>query len=86
MPHIEAISPDTLIISEEFRLSTWKDSNLRIDLLGIGKDAEIVVIELKRTEDAGYADLQAICYASLVASLTFEKVVEIFSRLPQPTI
>lgn len=77
-PHIEAISPDTLIISEEFRLSTWKDSNLRIDLLGIGKDAEIVVIELKRTEDAGYADLQAIRYASLVANLTFEKVVEIF--------
>ena len=78
VPHIEAISPDTLIISEEFRLSTWKDSNLRIDLLGIGKDAEIVVIELKRTEDAGYADLQAIRYASLVANLTFEKVVEIF--------
>ena len=76
--HIEAISPDTLIISEEFRLSTWKDSNLRIDLLGIDKNAEIVVIELKRTEDAGYAELQAIRYAALVANLTFEKVVEIF--------
>ncbi len=78
VPHIEAISPDTLIISEEFRLNTWKDSNLRIDLLGIDKNAEIVVIELKRTEDAGYAELQAIRYASLVANLTFERVVEIF--------
>ena len=78
VPHIEAISPDTLIISEEFRLNTWKDSNLRIDLLGIDKSAEIVVIELKRTEDAGYADLQAIRYASLVANLTFERVVDIY--------
>ena len=48
VPNIEAIAPDTLVISEEFRLGTWKDSNLRIDLLGIDKDAEIVVIELKR--------------------------------------
>lgn len=76
--HIEAISPDTLIISEEFRLATWKDSNLRIDLLGVDKNADIVVIELKRTEEAGYAELQAIRYAALVATLTFEKVVECY--------
>lgn len=75
---IEAISPDTLIISEEFRLATWKDSNLRIDLLGIDKNADIVVIELKRTKEAGYAELQAIRYAALVATLTFEKVTEIY--------
>lgn len=78
VPHIEAISPATLIISEEFRLATWKDSNLRIDLLGIDKNADIVVIELKRTEEAGYAELQAIRYAALVATLTFEKVTEIY--------
>ena len=77
-PHIQAISPDTLIVSEEFRLATWKDSNLRIDLLGIDKNADIVVIELKRTEEAGYAELQAIRYAALVATLTFEKVVDIY--------
>lgn len=78
VPHIQAISPDTLIVSEEFRLATWKDSNLRIDLLGIDKNADIVVIELKRTEEAGYAELQAIRYAALVATLTFEKVVDIY--------
>ena len=31
--HINVVSPDTLIISEEF--SQWQDSNRRIDLLGL---------------------------------------------------
>lgn len=46
---IEVIAPDTLVISEEF--GEWEDSRRRIDLLGLDKDANLVVIELKRTED-----------------------------------
>ncbi|MCY4250601.1 MAG: hypothetical protein OXC82_09255, partial [Rhodobacteraceae bacterium] len=42
----ETISPDTLIVSEEF--SPWEDSKNRIDLLGIDSEANLVVIELKR--------------------------------------
>lgn len=45
---IEILSPDTLVVAEEF--SDWKDSRRRIDLLGIDKSANLVVIELKRTE------------------------------------
>ena len=46
------IAPETLVISEEF--GEWEDSRRRIDLLGLDKDARLVVIELKRTEDGGH--------------------------------
>jgi hypothetical protein len=75
---IEIISPDTLVISEEF--GDWHDSKRRIDLLGIDKDANIVVIELKRTEDGGHMDLQAIRYAAMVSAMTFEQAEKIFEK------
>jgi RecB family endonuclease NucS len=55
---IEIISPNTLIIAEEF--GDFEDARRRIDLLGVDKDANLVVIELKRTEDGGHMELQAI--------------------------
>ncbi|MDE0644617.1 MAG: hypothetical protein OXH84_00025 [Gammaproteobacteria bacterium] len=73
---ISAISPDTLIVSEEF--SDWEDNRNRIDLLGIDKDASLVVIELKRTTDGGYMELQALRYAAMISALTFEKLVDIY--------
>lgn len=75
---IEVISPDTLIIAEEF--GEWDDSRRRIDLLGIDTDANLVVIELKRTEDGGHMELQALRYAAMVSPLTFDKVVDVFDR------
>ena len=74
---IEVISPETLIVSEEF--GEWEDSKRRIDLLGIDRDANLVVIELKRTEDGGHMELQAIRYAAMVSTMTFEKVVDIYT-------
>ena len=74
---IEAISPDTLVIAEEF--CEWEDSRRRIDLLGVDTDANLVVIELKRTEDGGHMELQAIRYAAMISTLTFERVVELFA-------
>lgn len=73
---IGIISQDTMIIAEEF--GEWEDSKRRIDLLGLDKDANLVVIELKRTEDGGHMELQAIRYAAMVSTMTFEKVVDIF--------
>jgi hypothetical protein len=75
---IELISPDTLVIAEEF--GDWDDSKRRIDLLGIDKQANLVVIELKRSEDGGYMELQAIRYAAMISTMTFEKAVDVFSR------
>ena len=78
---VEIISPDTLVIAEEF--GEWEDSRRRIDLLGIDKDANLVVVELKRTEDGGHMELQAIRYAAMVSAMTFDKVIEVFSRYLQ---
>lgn len=74
---IEIISPDTLIIAEEF--GEWEDSRRRIDLLGLDKKANLVVIELKRTEDGGHMELQAIRYAAMVSAMTFDKAVEVYA-------
>lgn len=75
---IEIICPETLIVAEEF--GEWQESRRRIDLLGLDKNADLVVIELKRTEEGGHMELQAIRYAAMVTAMTFEKIVEVFGR------
>src|SRR5687768_8180281 len=74
---IEIISPDTLVIAEEF--GEWEDSRRRIDLLGLDKDANLVVIELKRTDDGGHMELQALRYAAMVSTMTFDQAVDVFA-------
>ena len=74
----EVISPGTLIVAEEF--GDWEDSRRRIDLLGIDKDANLVVIELKRTEDGGHMELQAIRYAAMVSAMTFDMLVSHYAQ------
>lgn len=76
--NIDALIPDVLIIAEEFQ--DWESSKDRIDLLGIDSDANIVVIELKRTESGGHADLQAIRYAAMVSTMTFEQAVRAYAK------
>lgn len=71
-----ALGEDLLIIAEEF--GQWTDGRRRIDLLGIDRDGCLVVIELKRTDDGGHMELQALRYAAMVASMGFDDVVEAF--------
>lgn len=75
---IEIIAPNCLVIAEEF--SEWSESQRRIDLLAIDKQANVVVIELKRNETGEFMELQAIRYASMVSTLTFQKATEIFQK------
>ena len=75
--NIDAIAPDTLVLAEEY--GEWEDSKRRIDLLCIDKEANLVVVELKRTEDGGHMDLQAIRYAAMVSTMTFARAVETHS-------
>ena len=74
---IDAVSPGTLVISEEF--SGWVGSQRRIDLLGIDPDGTLVVFELKRTEDGGHMDLQGIRYAAMASLLSFKEVVGVYA-------
>ena len=75
---VEIIAPGVMVVSEEF--GGWEDSKRRIDLLGVDREANLVVIELKRTEDGGHMELQAIRYAAMVSKMTFEKVIDVFAQ------
>jgi len=74
---IDVIVPGTMVIAEEF--CRWTQSQRRIDLLAIDKDANLVVIELKRTQDGGSMELQALRYASMISTLTFKQAAEIYA-------
>ena len=76
----EVLDPDLLIVAEEF--NEWEGSSRRIDLLGLDKEGNLVVLELKREDDGGHMELQAVRYAAMVSSMDFEAVVHIYeSRL-----
>ena len=76
--NISALGDDLMVISEEF--GDWEDSKRRIDLLCIDKSANVVVVELKRTEDGGHMELQALRYAAMVASMTLERAISTYAR------
>ena len=73
---IEVLANDLLVIGEEF--GDWEESKRRIDLLAIDQEANLVVIELKRTESGGHMELQALRYAAMVSTMTFERAVGIY--------
>jgi hypothetical protein len=72
------IDENVMIIGEEF--NEWDDSQRRIDLLAVDKSGNLVVIELKRTEDGATAELQAVRYAAMVSSMSFERAVDVFQN------
>ena len=70
----DAFGEDLLIVAEEY--GSFEDSRRRIDLLALDPEGRIVVIELKRTEDGGHMDLQAVRYAAMVSTMTFDQLVD----------
>jgi hypothetical protein len=76
--NISVVDESLLVIAEEF--GDFEGSDRRIDLLCIDRDARVVVVELKRTYDGGHMDLQALRYAAMVSSLTFDQAVDVFDR------
>ncbi len=72
--NIAVVAPDTYVLAEEY--GDWAEARRRIDLLCLDRQANIVVVELKRTEDGGHMELQAIRYAGMVSKMTFAQAVE----------
>ena len=79
--NIEAISSDLMVIAEEF--GEWDQSGRRIDLLAVDRDANLVVVELKRTDDGGHMELQAIRYAAMIANMTWDQAKNSFKKYLQ---
>jgi len=83
---ISVLGDDLYVLTEEF--GDWEDSRRRIDLLAIDPEANLVVIELKRTHDGGHMELQAIRYASMVSAMTFDRAeqihTEFLARMGEP--
>ena len=75
---IDVIADDLYVLAEEF--SEWDESKRRIDLLAIDTNANLVVVEIKRTSDGGHMELQAIRYAAMVSAMTFQRAVQIHSH------
>jgi hypothetical protein len=82
--NIGVVAADVLIIGEEF--AEWDDSKRRIDLLGVDRDAKLVVVELKRDDDGGHMELQAIRYAAMVSTMTFARAAEVFEAFLLKTL
>ena len=70
----DVIEPGLFVVAEEF--SNWTSSLRSIDLLGIGADRRLVVVELKRGDTGETMELQAIRYAAMAANMTLDQIVE----------
>jgi len=65
-------------VSVEF--DRFSNSSDRLDVLALDRSGNLVVIELKRDSAAGYAELQAIRYAAMVANMTWEQAKFAFQK------
>jgi hypothetical protein len=74
--NIEVIAADCLIISEEY--AEWDSSRKRIDLLAVDKQANLIIFELKRTDTGDHMELQAIRYASMISTMTYDHALSVF--------
>lgn len=76
--NIQILDPELLVVAEEF--GDFEDANRRIDLLCVDRGGRLVVVELKRTEDGGHMELQALRYAAMVSVMTFDELVHTYAR------
>lgn len=76
--NIQVLGEDLLVVAEEF--GEFEGANRRIDLLCVDRSAHLVVVELKRTEDGGHMELQALRYAAMISTMTFEDLVRQYAR------
>ena len=67
--HIEIVAQDLMVIAENF--CSWDTGLLCID-----KEANLVVVDVIRTEDGNQTVLRAIPHSAMISALTFEQVVQ----------
>lgn len=70
------LGEELLIIGKEVLLP----SGIRLDLLAIDRNGNLVIIELKRDVSGSHVDWQAIKYASYCSAFTDEEVLNIYQQ------
>ena len=71
--HPEVLEEGPFILAEEF--SSWDESSRRVDLLALDREGRLVIVELKRSDQDSFMDLQAVRYAAMIAGMTLEQAV-----------
>ncbi len=74
----EILEEGLYILAEEF--GDWEESNRRIDLLALDSEGRLVVIEIKRSDQDSFMDLQAIRYVGMVSGMTLGQAAEAHRR------
>lgn len=74
----DALGEELLIIQKEF--DGFDDTRERLDLLGLDKDGNLVIIENKLDDSGRDVVWQVLKYASYCASLTKGQIVEIYQQ------
>jgi hypothetical protein len=77
----EILGEELMIISKE--LSYFDNTRERPDLIAIDKEANIVIIELKRDDSGTGLEWQAIKYASYLSKFKAEEIVHVFAEYLQ---
>lgn len=72
------LSPDLKVLAEDY--GSCESGGSSIDLLCLDKDGNLVVVDIKRTAEPSYVELQAIRYAALISGMTFDEAVAIATR------
>lgn len=74
--HLDKLDKERRLMVLACEYTNWSDANRRIDVLAIDDNRNLVVVELKRTNDGGHAELQALRYAAMLSTHTFANVVQ----------
>lgn len=72
----DVLGEDLLVIQEQLTLS----SGIKLDLLAIDGEGNLVIIELKRDSSGKDAELQAVKYASYCSTFDSEKIFSYYAR------
>ncbi len=81
LAHPELLGPGVSVVTSEF--DKWQSASGevvadRLDVLGIGRDGRLVVVELKRNLAPHTVHMQAVNYAAMVSRLTPRDVAELW--------
>lgn len=76
--NIEAIEEDLMVVGKE--VNVWRESQRYIDLLCIDKEANLVVLEFKRTKKEEYMEWQALRYAAMISACSFDRLVDQYAK------